>query len=95
LIRFDGHPRSGARPRKDVHDGEHGEEEAAQLRADDFDGFFDKRMQELVALIEGATGKPVQHDLDEGNGTESLQQFDPEDAAVVPDLDDLEVDSKP
>ncbi|MEV0633239.1 hypothetical protein, partial [Nonomuraea wenchangensis] len=29
LIRFDGHLRSGARPRKDVHDGEHGEEEAA------------------------------------------------------------------
>ncbi|GII04219.1 hypothetical protein Pta02_62270 [Planobispora takensis] len=29
LIRFDRHPRSGARPRKDVHDGAHGEEETA------------------------------------------------------------------
>ncbi|MER5326771.1 hypothetical protein [Streptosporangium roseum] len=29
LIRFDGHPRSGVCPRKDVHDGEHGEEEAS------------------------------------------------------------------
>ncbi|WP_344887484.1 hypothetical protein [Streptosporangium longisporum] len=29
MIRFDGHPRSGVRPRKDVHDGEHGEEETA------------------------------------------------------------------
>ncbi|MEU6722849.1 DUF262 domain-containing protein [Nonomuraea wenchangensis] len=66
--------------------------DAAQLRADDFDAFFNKRMQQLVALIESATGKPVQHDLDEGDGTESLQQFDPDDVAVVPDLDDLEVD---
>ncbi|MEU7455987.1 helix-turn-helix domain-containing protein [Streptosporangium roseum] len=32
LIRFDGHPRSGARPRKDVHDGEHGKKEPRPRR---------------------------------------------------------------
>ncbi|MDX3771712.1 MULTISPECIES: hypothetical protein, partial [unclassified Streptomyces] len=29
LIRFDGHSRSGAQPREDVHHGEHGEEETS------------------------------------------------------------------
>jgi hypothetical protein len=38
-----------------------------------------------------ATGKPVQNHIDEDNGHESLQMFDPEHVAVMPDLDDLEV----
>ncbi|MFD1939616.1 DUF262 domain-containing protein [Nonomuraea mangrovi] len=65
--------------------------DATELRADNFDAFFDKRLHELVALIENATGKPVQNDLEQDNGTESLQRFDPEDLAVLPDVDELEV----
>ncbi|MBG0825941.1 transposase [Planomonospora sp. ID91781] len=33
MIRFDGHPRSGARPRRDVHDGAHGEEKPRPRRS--------------------------------------------------------------
>ncbi|MCK2214066.1 DUF262 domain-containing protein [Actinomadura sp. ATCC 31491] len=65
--------------------------DAAELRGDNFDVFFNKRLQKLATLIENATGKPVQNDLNEGNGTETLQLFDPEDVAVVPDLDEAEV----
>ncbi|GAA4196920.1 GmrSD restriction endonuclease domain-containing protein [Microbispora amethystogenes] len=64
---------------------------AAELRADNFKAFFNKRLEKLVALIEDATGKPVQNDIDEDNSSEVLQMFDPEDVAVVPDLEDLEV----
>lgn len=65
--------------------------DASELRTDNFDGFFAKRLEKLVVLIEDAMGKPVQNDIDEDNGAESLQMFDLEDVAVIPDLDDLEV----
>jgi hypothetical protein len=43
-----------------------------------------------MAIIEAATGKPVQNDLQDSDAEEELQKYDPEDAAVKPDLDDLE-----
>ncbi|MFA1541678.1 GmrSD restriction endonuclease domain-containing protein [Actinomadura monticuli] len=65
--------------------------DAADLRADDFDYFFKKRLEKLMAIIEAATGKPVQNDMQDSDAEEGLQKFDPEDVAVMPDLDDLEV----
>ncbi|WP_103561120.1 DUF262 domain-containing protein [Actinomadura rubteroloni] len=65
--------------------------DAADLRADDFDSFFKSRLEKLIAVIEAATGKPVQNDMQDNDAEEELQKFDPEDAAVKPDLDDLEV----
>ncbi|MEV5574716.1 DUF262 domain-containing protein [Spirillospora sp. NPDC052269] len=65
--------------------------DAGELRANDFDGFFKKRLEKLVDVIEAATGKPVQNDMQDGDAEEELQKFDPEDVAVIPDLDDLEV----
>ncbi|MFB9681984.1 IS3 family transposase [Streptosporangium vulgare] len=53
LIRFDGHSRSGARPRKDVHDGEHGEEEAASSPAE--------RIAEVHVRPRGSYGAPRVH----------------------------------
>ncbi|MFG2250915.1 DUF262 domain-containing protein [Spirillospora sp. NPDC048823] len=64
--------------------------DAADLRADDIDLFFKKRLEKLMAIIEAATGKPVQNDLQDSDSEEELQKYDPEDAAVKPDLDDLE-----
>ncbi|MEO3788203.1 DUF262 domain-containing protein [Actinocorallia sp. B10E7] len=64
--------------------------DASKLRSDDFEGFFAKRLEELVRLIEVATGKPVQKDISDGGGAEGLQMFDPEDVAVIPDRDDTE-----
>ena len=43
-----------------------------------------------VRLFEAATGKPVQKDLSEDDGADGLQMFDPDDVAVMPDLDDQE-----
>lgn len=65
--------------------------DAADLRADDFDYFFKKRLEKLVTIIEAATGKPVQNDMLDSDAEEELEKFDPEDVAVMPDLDDLEV----
>ncbi|MET4135390.1 DUF262 domain-containing protein [Pseudarthrobacter sp. PvP090] len=60
------------------------------LREDDFEGFFNERLRGLVILIERATGKPVQQDLNERNGRESPEMFDPDDLAVKPDFEDQE-----
>lgn len=65
--------------------------DAAYLRADDFDGFFDERLRRVLSLIEQATGKPVQNDMINDDGEETLERFDPEDIAVMPDFDDMEV----
>ncbi|MEV5748342.1 DUF262 domain-containing protein [Actinoallomurus sp. NPDC052308] len=64
---------------------------AAELRADNFDAFFDRRLGRIISLIERATGKPVQNDLIDYEGEEILGRFDPEDIAVIPDLDDVGV----
>lgn len=60
------------------------------LRQDDFEGFFSARLRGLVVLIENATGKPVAQDLNDQNGAESPEMFDPDDVAVIPDLEDQE-----
>jgi hypothetical protein len=65
--------------------------DAAELRADDFDAFFDKRLGKIISLIERATGKPVQNDMIEADREEGPERFDPEDPAVMPDLDEVEV----
>lgn len=59
----------------------------AHLRADDFPRFFRARLSALTARIEAATGKPVVMDWDGMTAMEGPDQFDPEDAAVKPDLD--------
>lgn len=49
---------------------------AEHLRADDFDSFFVKRRQRLCVLVEKATGKAVQRDVDAGEGEETSAQFE-------------------
>ncbi|WP_191562881.1 GmrSD restriction endonuclease domain-containing protein [Janibacter melonis] len=56
--------------------------EAATLRTDDFDGFFDSRREALCVLIEQATGKTVQRDLTTGEAEEDASHFE------KPELDD-------
>jgi hypothetical protein len=56
------------------------------LRTDDFDAFFEARMEAIVGLIEAATRKPVQRDL--ADAAESTDSFDLDDPAVVPDDED-------
>ena len=46
------------------------------LRGDEFDGFFVKRRELLCTLVEAATGKPVQRDIDAGEGEETSAQFE-------------------
>ncbi len=46
------------------------------LRADGFDAFFVDRRERLCTLVEEATGKPVQRDVDEGAAQEGSEQFD-------------------
>jgi hypothetical protein len=46
------------------------------LRGDEFDGFFVKRRELLCTLVEDATGKPVQRDIDAGEGEETSAQFE-------------------
>jgi hypothetical protein len=57
------------------------------LRSDDFDRYFAQRRDAptLVHLVEKATGKAVQRDIEEGHPEETADQFDASDAAVVPD----------
>lgn len=64
---------------------------AEALRADDFDAFFSVRRERLCQLIEGAMGKTVQRDVDEGHSIEGSEQFEPE----VEDRDDLPEVSEP
>lgn len=49
---------------------------AEHLRADEFDSFFVKRRERLCALVEDATGKPVQRDIDAGEAEETSAQFE-------------------
>ncbi len=49
---------------------------AELLRADDFDGFFVERRERLCALVEEATGKTVQRDVEAGQAEESSEQFE-------------------
>jgi hypothetical protein len=49
---------------------------AEHLRSDDFDRFFIERRERLCALVEDATGKAVQRDVDAGDAKETSEQFD-------------------
>lgn len=49
---------------------------AEHLRADDFDSFFVKRRERLCVLVENATGKAVQRDVDAGQAEETSEQFE-------------------
>ena len=49
---------------------------AEHLRADDFDSFFVKRRERLCVLVETATGKTVQRDVDAGQAEETSAQFE-------------------
>lgn len=49
---------------------------AELLRDDDFDNFFIERRERLCALVEAATGKPVQRDVATGEVEESSDQFE-------------------
>jgi hypothetical protein len=60
--------------------------DAKALRADDFDAFFEARMEAIVNLIEAATRKPVQRDL--ADAAESADSFDLADPGVIPDDED-------
>ena len=51
---------------------------AEALRADDFDGFFVQRRDRICQMIEGAMGKKVQRDVDEGESIEGAEEFEPE-----------------
>jgi hypothetical protein len=46
------------------------------LRTDDFDSFFIRRRERLCVLVEQATGKVVQRDLDAGDAGEASEQFE-------------------
>lgn len=58
---------------------------AAPLREDDFEGFFVERRERICQLIEGAMGKKVQRDVDEGEPTEGAEEFEQE---VIEEGDD-------
>lgn len=49
---------------------------AAALREDDFAAFFADRRERLCLLIEGAMGKAVPRDVDEGRSTEGSEEFE-------------------
>ena len=49
---------------------------AEDLRADDFDSFFVERRERLCLLVENATGKAVQRDVDAGRAEETSVQFE-------------------
>lgn len=49
------------------------------MRADDFDAYFATRREALCQLIEGAIGKPVQRDIDQGFAEEDSAQFELDD----------------
>ncbi|SDT72409.1 DUF262 domain-containing protein [Jiangella sp. DSM 45060] len=64
--------------------------DADAMRADDFDGHFRKRRVEILRLIEQATGKQVQDDFENEKPDEAPERFDPEDVAVMADIDDVD-----
>lgn len=64
--------------------------DAAALRADDFDAHFRSRRAAIVRMIERATGRKVQDDFDDDRPAEGVEQFDPEDVAVIADIDDVD-----
>jgi hypothetical protein len=51
---------------------------APTLRSDDFEAFFAERRELLCRLIEQATGKTVQRDVEEGRELEGSAEFEPE-----------------
>lgn len=51
------------------------------LRADDFDGYFRARREEICQLVERTIGKVVQRDVVAGLAEEDSAHFDPEDLA--------------
>lgn len=54
---------------------------AGLLRRDDFDAYFAARRESLCRLVEGAIGKPVQRDIDQGYAEEDSSHFEPDDLA--------------
>jgi len=61
---------------------------AAHLRADDFSSFFRERRERLCKLVEGATGKAVQRDVDDGEAEEMSEQFETSMVTELPDEED-------
>lgn len=61
---------------------------AELLRADDFDGFFIERRERLCALVEEATGKAVQRDVDAGEAEETSEQFETSMVTELPEEED-------
>lgn len=59
----------------------------AAMRSTDFDAYFAQRREALVRLVEEATGKAVQRDVDTGSPEEFVSSFDADDAAVIPDAE--------
>lgn len=57
----------------------------AALRTGDFDGYFLRRREALVGLVEQAMGKAVQRDVEAGKPEETADHFDVTDEVVVPD----------
>lgn len=51
---------------------------ATSLRADDFDGYFTTRREQLCQLVEAAIGKTVQRDIDQGFSEEDSSHFEAE-----------------
>ncbi len=63
---------------------------AGTLRSDNFDAFFIERRERICLLIEGAMGKKVQRDVDEGDSIEGSDQFEAEEDDVN---DEMAVDA--
>ncbi|WP_030167922.1 MULTISPECIES: DUF262 domain-containing protein [Actinomycetes] len=49
---------------------------AQRLRENDFNGYFRERREALCTLVESATGKPVQRDIEEGHAEEDSASFE-------------------
>jgi hypothetical protein len=49
------------------------------LRSDDFGAYFSGRRESLCQLVEGAIGKTVQRDIDQGFANEDSAHFEPDD----------------
>ena len=68
--------------------------EGKHLRDNDFDAFFQARVEQLIRLIERATGKQVQNDLADGVVLqEALDAFDPADSSVTEDADEATIEA--
>ncbi|QAY71607.1 DUF262 domain-containing protein [Xylanimonas protaetiae] len=57
---------------------------ASRLRSDDFDGYFRDRRELLCRLVEGAMGKAVQRDVEQGVAAEDSAQFEAEELTEDP-----------